>query len=278
MSNETSESRDWRYPVEPQHIVVGPRSFNSDMGLFGYIYITENLINGKRYIGQHKSRVFDNWYCGSGLVLKKALKKYGKKNFKCSLIEWGMSREDLDDKEKYWIRVYDAVNSKYFYNMGCGGEGFQRGELNPMYGRTHTDEVRKIISEKRMGTHLSEETKRKLRGPRECLQGNKNGMFGNGYLVAKEKNGMYGKIHTIETRELMSKWQEENNPIRVKVFCKELKMTFRSLLQASEYVGLKYSGDITKSIKRGCSSGKYLVDGKVCSLHWEIIDEGEDIS
>ena len=33
MSNETSTSRDWRYPIEPQHIVEGPRSFNSDISL-----------------------------------------------------------------------------------------------------------------------------------------------------------------------------------------------------------------------------------------------------
>ena len=32
----------------------------------GYIYETTNLINGKKYIGKHKSNKFDHNYYGSG--------------------------------------------------------------------------------------------------------------------------------------------------------------------------------------------------------------------
>ena len=55
--------------------------------MIGYIYKTTNLINGKIYIGQHKSSSFDTNYYGSGKLLIKALKKYGKENFKIELIE-----------------------------------------------------------------------------------------------------------------------------------------------------------------------------------------------
>jgi hypothetical protein len=46
-----------------------------------YIYITTNLINGKQYIGKHYGLINDDYF-GSGILLQKALKKYGKENFK----------------------------------------------------------------------------------------------------------------------------------------------------------------------------------------------------
>ena len=55
--------------------------------MYGYIYETTNLINGKKYIGKHKSNKFDTWYLGSGIVLKKAIKKYGRENFQTIIIE-----------------------------------------------------------------------------------------------------------------------------------------------------------------------------------------------
>lgn len=34
--------------------------------MYGYIYITRNLINKKIYIGKHKSEKYDSSYYGSG--------------------------------------------------------------------------------------------------------------------------------------------------------------------------------------------------------------------
>lgn len=44
-------------------------SFLMEQNYIGYIYITTNLINGKKYIGQHKSKSFDLNYFGSGKLL-----------------------------------------------------------------------------------------------------------------------------------------------------------------------------------------------------------------
>lgn len=49
--------------------------------MFGYIYETTNLINGKKYIGQKTSRVFlKEEYLGSGKGIKLAIDKYGLNN------------------------------------------------------------------------------------------------------------------------------------------------------------------------------------------------------
>lgn len=90
---------------------------------YGFIYITTNKINGKKYIGQKKYN--KNWttYLGSGIVLKNAINKYGIENFEREIIEECDSKKELDDREIYWIKFYDAVNSDIFYNIACGGDG-----------------------------------------------------------------------------------------------------------------------------------------------------------
>ena len=67
---------------------------------YGYIYLTENLINGRCYIGQHKAKVFDKIYKGSGKLLTQAFKKYGRGNFISQPIAWANSKEELDELER----------------------------------------------------------------------------------------------------------------------------------------------------------------------------------
>ena len=43
--------------------------------MYGYVYETINLINGKKYIGKHVSNSFDSNYYGSGKNLIKAFNK-----------------------------------------------------------------------------------------------------------------------------------------------------------------------------------------------------------
>lgn len=85
--------------------------------MYGYIYMTTNLINGKKYIGQHKSFEFDENYKGSGHALKTAIRKYGKSNFEVKMIEECKDLNDLNDREAYWITYYNAVESNDFYNI-----------------------------------------------------------------------------------------------------------------------------------------------------------------
>lgn len=90
---------------------------------YGFIYITTNLINGKKYIGQKSFDGASRWqsYKGSGSYLINAFSKYGKENFVRDIVDIGYSLEEMNAKEKEWIQTHNAVESDDFYNLIDGG-------------------------------------------------------------------------------------------------------------------------------------------------------------
>lgn len=72
---------------------------------------------------KYRSKKFEpERYIGSGTHFLNALKKYGKQNFKCILLKWCYSEDDLTESEQYWIAKYNAVEDPNFYNLSLGGE------------------------------------------------------------------------------------------------------------------------------------------------------------
>ena len=118
--------------------------------MYGYIYLTENLINHKKYIGQHKSEEWDDKYIGSGKILSRSIKKYGFENFTCSLLQECDSEDSLNDAEYYWIYKYNAVNSDEFYNLVAGGN--HRSILGQIY--INDGHVEKKIFEEELQSYL----------------------------------------------------------------------------------------------------------------------------
>lgn len=107
------------------------------VGSYGFIYITTNNINGKRYIGQKKYDNASRWksYLGSGYHLMNAIKHYGKENFSRDIVDLAYSEEELNKKEEEWIKKYNAVNDSSFYNMVEGGkvqESLKRKNSTPV--------------------------------------------------------------------------------------------------------------------------------------------------
>lgn len=87
----------------------------------GVIYKTTNLINNKIYIGKDK---YNNPnYLGSGLLLNKAMKLYGKENFKKEILEKCNTLVILNEKETYWIKTLNSTDRTIGYNIATGGLG-----------------------------------------------------------------------------------------------------------------------------------------------------------
>jgi group I intron endonuclease len=93
--------------------------------VYGIIYCTTNLINGKKYIGKrvYKYTANDATYLGSGILLSSAIKKYGKENFKRETLHECYSKKELLEKEVYYIDLFKANISSEFYNLADGGDG-----------------------------------------------------------------------------------------------------------------------------------------------------------
>ena len=86
-----------------------------------YIYKIVNKINGKWYIGKQVNE--NSYYFGSGRALKNAINKYGKECFDKIILEHCDSKELLNERERYWISITNAVDDPNSYNLAQGGEG-----------------------------------------------------------------------------------------------------------------------------------------------------------
>lgn len=174
-------------------------------------YRTENLINGHYYYGIRTLINENDPYLGSGVRLKEAVKKYGKQNFKrVDLVEFQTFEQALE-----WERstiTAEMIKSPMCYNLKPGGAGGslpwdtdkkiairERGSYRKslevrekqsaaalkrfedthgtFYGKTHTEETRKKLSEQRKGVpgankgkklNLSKQRLEQLKAPKSA--------------------------------------------------------------------------------------------------------------
>ena len=143
-----------------------------------YIYITTNLINGKKYIGQHHGELDDS-YLGSGNTFKEALEKYGKENFKKEILEICDGYDSVNIAERKWIDYYNAVQDNNFYNIASGGFN-----SNPVAG---------------MSEEADKARRKKLS---EACKGEKNYFYGK--HISGKDHPWYGRHHTEESKKKMS--------------------------------------------------------------------------
>tara|TARA_R110000803_G_scaffold204433_2_gene270438 strand:- start:877 stop:1449 length:573 start_codon:yes stop_codon:yes gene_type:complete len=124
--------------------------------MYGFIYITTNHVNGKRYLGMCRYGK-PNWknYLGSGKALKRAIIKYGQESFTRDIVCKADTKEDLSNKEIELISQFKCVKSSDWYNIADGGYT-TRGFL----GKKHTDERNKVVADKLRGrkrpSHIGE--------------------------------------------------------------------------------------------------------------------------
>ena len=163
--------------------------------MYGIIYKTTNTINGKIYVGQHKTQIIDDGYVGSGKLIRRSIEKYGAENFIREVLEVVYSREEAGVREEFWIGELDATKPAIGYNITQYAWG----------GQPHTDESRAKISTAHTGRVLSEETKQKISNSHKGKTVSQETKDKLRKLSLGEKNHMFGKKMSIESREKMRK-------------------------------------------------------------------------
>jgi hypothetical protein len=118
-------------------------------GEFHYVYV---VISEEKpnyfYVGKHSTDNINDTYLGSGVFLKKAIKKYGYINFKKEILYVFDNKKDMITKEKEIVNE-DFILRKDTYNMSKGGYGLS----------TLSSEKRKIAIEKMKTTKQSQDLK-----------------------------------------------------------------------------------------------------------------------
>lgn len=193
------------------------------------IYKTTNLINRKFYVGKDEKN--NPNYLGSGINLNRAIKKYGRENFIKEIIEVCSTREELIEREKYWIKETKA--QKLGYNIADGGWGGntiseenKERILNGFRGRKHTPESLKKMRGIKKNSKLSEkeiERRRQkliemrndsefMKKQEEGFKNCKNMNYSQKFLDMQksenkrgEKSPNWGRKASEETRRKMSK-------------------------------------------------------------------------
>lgn len=94
------------------------------------IYKITNTINNKSYIGQ-SCNIEERWkrhkYAKDNFAIHLAIQKYGIVNFSFSILE-ECSKEQLNDKEIYWIEYYNSIEDGYnMISGGSNGAGYAKG-------------------------------------------------------------------------------------------------------------------------------------------------------
>lgn len=129
--------------------------------IFFGIYKITNMLNGKMYIGKHKTTDLDDEYMGSSAWLKRSINKHGKENFHK---EWLMFCEDEEEMNymEYVFVDQTWVDRSDTYNLKIGG----KGGWDYINSRPISEETRKKLSAithlRNLGKKLSDITKAKI--------------------------------------------------------------------------------------------------------------------
>lgn len=220
---------------------------------FGYIYKMTMRPTGKIYVGKKESSEVDKKYYGSGRDWKIDLDIYGPESVDVEILDWADSRQELREKEVYWIAKLHAQDKSIGYNVHKGGAGgnslgdteawaeLHRGERNGRFGKPVSQETRDKIGNSNRGKVRSQETKDLI----------------STSLKGKPKPDGFGDKISLARKGMPNTWN--NKP----VICIETGEVFNSIDAAA-----KAKNILGQNISRSCKT-KYTAGG----YHWRFKNE-----
>jgi NUMOD3 motif len=163
--------------------------------MFYTIYKIINKINGKTYIGCHKTINLEDGYMGSGKYLNRAIEKNGIENFEKQILFVYNNREEMLSKEKELVNE-DYLTNENTYNLKLGGEGgWDHQNLNSEIQKKKaikSNEKQKLLAEQDPHFHDN----RKKVGAENLRKAMREGKI--------KRYDATGKKHSEETKRKMS--------------------------------------------------------------------------
>lgn len=111
---------------------------------YHYIYKTTCSITNKYYIGMHSTNDLNDGYQGSGIILRRSIKKYGKDNHTTEVLEFLDSRNELKRREAEIINE-DLLNDELCLNVYLGG-GITDDQTFNGHNQVTKDKIAKTLS------------------------------------------------------------------------------------------------------------------------------------
>ena len=214
------------------------------------LYLIRNLHNGKVYVGQsvnierrfrnHKSRTFSTDY---ETPLYKAFQKYGIENFSFEILE-ECTKEELDEKEMFYIAKYKSTQKEFGYNMTEGGKG---------YSGTHTEEHTRKVADAQRGKPKPSPTAETLAKRSASLRGLKKPKSFSEKMSIIHK----GKMISEEQRQKISQALKGR-----KLSAEHIEKLKGKHTQHTEETRQKISDKISKAILQYDKSGAFIKEYK----------------
>lgn len=189
--------------------------------------------------------------------LQKSWNKYGSDCFKFYVLEY-CNTEELDDREIYYIEIYNTLNRDFGYNLKSGG---QNG------GSVYSEKIRKKMSRSAKQSYndsLIEKRRQDALNQWSDIRIKEK--------ITGKNNGMYGKHHTEESKLKMRENRKgipSYNRNTTPVYCIELNQIFKDATIASKELSLDSS-----SILKVCRGERRTCGG----YHWNFYILGNNIS
>lgn len=172
--------------------------------MFYTIYKITNQINGKIYVGSHKTKDLNDSYMGSGKYLKYAQEKYGIENFTKEVLFIFDTPEEMYAKEAELVNE-DFIIEENTYNIKVGGFGgfdYINGNVEIVKQRNKTIANSRDHSNAVKALNVVKQTQSYKTKQKE------------GLLRYYENNvgSFSGRQHTEESKKKISVSRKQNNP------------------------------------------------------------------